>query len=80
MKLSYKYPRDSSCRTIFADDHVFVSFSVPDGKVCLNDKGELAVTKFAVEPVRKASWVTILGGLTLVLICVILGLVFTRSC
>jgi len=28
-------------------------FSVPDGKVCINDKGELAVTKFAVEPVRK---------------------------
>lgn len=25
--------------------------SVPDGKVCVNDKGELAVTKFAVEPV-----------------------------
>lgn len=25
--------------------------SVPDGKVCLNDQGELAVTKFAVEPV-----------------------------
>lgn len=24
---------------------------VPDGKVCLNDTGELAVTKFAVEPV-----------------------------
>ncbi|KAK6584349.1 hypothetical protein PZA11_002573 [Diplocarpon coronariae] len=24
---------------------------VPDGKVCLNDSGELAVTKFAVEPV-----------------------------
>lgn len=24
---------------------------VPDGKVCLNDLGELAVTKFAVEPV-----------------------------
>ncbi|RSL66709.1 Uracil-regulated protein 1 [Fusarium floridanum] len=24
---------------------------VPDGKVCLNDQGELAVTKFAVEPV-----------------------------
>lgn len=24
---------------------------VPDGKVCLNEKGELAVTKFAVEPV-----------------------------
>lgn len=25
---------------------------VPDGKVCLNELGELAVTKFAVEPVR----------------------------
>lgn len=24
---------------------------IPDGKICLNDKGELAVTKFAVEPV-----------------------------
>jgi hypothetical protein len=24
---------------------------VPDGKICLNEKGELAVTKFAVEPV-----------------------------
>ena len=24
---------------------------VPDGKICLNDSGELAVTKFAVEPV-----------------------------
>jgi hypothetical protein len=24
---------------------------VPDGKVCLNEQGELAVTKFAVEPV-----------------------------
>jgi hypothetical protein len=24
--------------------------SVPDGKVCLNNTGELAVTKFAVEP------------------------------
>jgi len=24
---------------------------VPDGKVCLNELGELAVTKFAVEPV-----------------------------
>jgi len=24
---------------------------IPDGKVCLNDSGELAVTKFAVEPV-----------------------------
>lgn len=23
----------------------------PDGKICLNDTGELAVTKFAVEPV-----------------------------
>lgn len=25
---------------------------MPDGKVCLNETGELAVTKFAVEPVR----------------------------
>jgi len=25
--------------------------SIPDGKVCLNETGELAVTKFAVEPV-----------------------------
>lgn len=24
--------------------------SVPDGKICKNDSGELAVTKFAVEP------------------------------
>ena len=24
---------------------------MPDGKVCLNEQGELAVTKFAVEPV-----------------------------
>lgn len=24
---------------------------VPDGKICLNNEGELAVTKFAVEPV-----------------------------
>lgn len=24
---------------------------VPDNKICLNDSGELAVTKFAVEPV-----------------------------
>jgi len=23
----------------------------PDGKICLNESGELAVTKFAVEPV-----------------------------
>jgi hypothetical protein len=29
-----------------------LSCSVPDGKVCLNETGELAVTKFAVEPVR----------------------------
>ncbi|OAA45198.1 GTP cyclohydrolase [Beauveria brongniartii RCEF 3172] len=28
---------------------------VPDGKVCLNKQGELAVTKFAVEPVRTAT-------------------------
>jgi hypothetical protein len=30
-------------------DNMF--YRVPDGKVCLNDQGELAVTKFAVEPV-----------------------------
>lgn len=24
---------------------------VPDGKICLNDTGELAITKIAVEPV-----------------------------
>lgn len=24
---------------------------VPDGKICINDQGELAVTKVAVEPV-----------------------------
>lgn len=28
-----------------------MGYSVPDGKVCLNASGELAVTKFAVEPV-----------------------------
>jgi hypothetical protein len=28
---------------------------VPDGKVCLNETGELAVTKFAVEPVSNIS-------------------------
>ncbi|KAM3501556.1 hypothetical protein MY10362_005466 [Beauveria mimosiformis] len=28
---------------------------VPDGQVCLNKQGELAVTKFAVEPVRTAT-------------------------
>lgn len=32
-----------------------LDLSVPDGKVCLNEKGELAVTKFAVEPVRDSS-------------------------
>lgn len=29
--------------------------SVPDGKICINDEGELAVTKFAVEPVCSRS-------------------------
>ncbi|KAL1900236.1 Uracil-regulated protein 1 [Sporothrix stenoceras] len=33
------------------EDSVRKGRLVPDGKVCLNDKGELAVTKFAVEPV-----------------------------
>ncbi len=30
---------------------LLISRRVPDGKVCLNETGELAVTKFAVEPV-----------------------------
>ncbi|KAK0635477.1 GTP cyclohydrolase N terminal-domain-containing protein [Bombardia bombarda] len=33
------------------EDSVRAGRLVPDGKVCLNAKGELAVTKFAVEPV-----------------------------
>lgn len=31
---------------------LIITVSVPDGKVCINAFGELAVTKFAVEPVR----------------------------
>lgn len=33
------------------EDSVRSGRLVPDGKICLNDQGELAVTKFAVEPV-----------------------------
>ncbi|PSS02426.1 GTP cyclohydrolase II [Coniella lustricola] len=33
------------------EDSVRAGRLVPDGKICLNDQGELAVTKFAVEPV-----------------------------
>ncbi|KAI9896254.1 hypothetical protein N3K66_008426 [Trichothecium roseum] len=33
------------------EDSVKKGRLVPDGKICLNDSGELAVTKFAVEPV-----------------------------
>jgi hypothetical protein len=33
------------------EDSVRSGRLVPDGKICLNSKGELAVTKFAVEPV-----------------------------
>lgn len=33
------------------EDSVRSGRLVPDGKICLNDSGELAVTKFAVEPV-----------------------------
>src|SRR5438132_659502 len=33
------------------EDSVRSGRLVPDGKVCLNSQGELAVTKFAVEPV-----------------------------
>lgn len=33
------------------EDSVKKGRLVPDGKICINDGGELAVTKFAVEPV-----------------------------
>lgn len=33
------------------EDSVRSGRLVPDGKICLNEQGELAVTKFAVEPV-----------------------------
>lgn len=33
------------------EDSVKSGRLVPDGKVCLNNQGELSVTKFAVEPV-----------------------------
>ncbi|KAF3760222.1 putative GTP cyclohydrolase II [Cryphonectria parasitica EP155] len=33
------------------EDSVRSGRLIPDGKICLNDQGELAVTKFAVEPV-----------------------------
>jgi hypothetical protein len=36
---------------LYDDIELTVNYSVPDGKVCLNASGELAVTKFAVEPV-----------------------------
>jgi hypothetical protein len=35
-----------------------IALSIPDGKVCLNETGELAVTKFAVEPVSLPSEVS----------------------
>ena len=44
---SASYYLSRACRT-FTEP----SCSVPDGKVCLNETGELAVTKFAVEPVN----------------------------
>jgi hypothetical protein len=31
--------------------YLLTASRIPDGKVCLNELGELAVTKFAVEPV-----------------------------
>lgn len=41
-----------SMSTMWADYiRTHARFSVPDGKICVNDMGELAVTKFAVEPV-----------------------------
>ena len=40
------------CRVAQQQIHQVTRFDrVPDGKVCINDLGELAVTKFAVEPV-----------------------------
>ena len=42
---------------------------VPDGKVCLNDSGELSVTKFAVEPVRVLSNKACSGRLIVVCRC-----------
>jgi hypothetical protein len=30
---------------------IWPPYSVPDGKICLNERGDLAVTKIAVEPV-----------------------------
>lgn len=65
------------------DFHCFLSFamplltrnhSVPDGKVCLNEKGELAVTKFAVEPVRTVAVLIAAHMLT------VSGLVSAGSC
>jgi len=41
---------------------------VPDGKVCLNDSGELAVTKFAVEPVSHLFLVDLPSKLTIGLV------------
>lgn len=38
---------------------IFSMIRVPDGKVCINAQGELAVTKFAVEPVSFACVVII---------------------
>lgn len=35
---------------------LIINCSVPDGKVCINAFGELAVTKFAVEPVSRSIW------------------------
>lgn len=51
-RIGAECPRGSTVRTqSLCWDNSNISCRVPDGKVCLNDSGELAVTKFAVEPV-----------------------------
>jgi hypothetical protein len=52
------------------------SHSTADGKVCLNDQGELAVTKFAVEPVSHYASNLFITTLTLKMA----GLVSARCC
>lgn len=49
-------PRDQHNATVSQGSNLYSTStndglnSVPDGKICKNDSGELAVTKFAVEP------------------------------
>jgi hypothetical protein len=61
---------------VYSDNQVPIlnSIRVPDGKICLNEAGELAVTKFAVEPVRMKNPTLLQATLTLA------GLVSSRCC